>query len=88
MPQTRAYEFFADVTIDPNGHAVLKDVPTTLLSLHQTITEFLKLSIVGVSAKEKLVEAREIRRFKDVLDDLIGKSAFTKQHVHTEIVDI
>ncbi len=97
-PQTRAYEFFADVTIGPNGHAVLKDVPTTLLSLHQTITEFLKLSSVGTSAKEKLVEAREIRRFKDVLDNLIGKSAYTRQHVthdgrkrlivRTEIVDI
>ena len=87
-PETRAYEFFADVTIGPNNHAVLKDVPTTLLSLHQTITEFLNLSKMGTSAKEKLVEAREIRRFKAVLDHLIKQSAATREHVRTEIVDI
>jgi Prokaryotic STING domain len=87
-PETRSYEFFADVTIRPNNHAVLKDVPTTLLSLHQTIAEFLNLSKVGRSAKEKLVEAREIRRFKAVLDHLIKQSASTRQRVRTEIVDI
>jgi hypothetical protein len=34
------------------------------------------------------VEAREIRRFKLVLDHLINKSSTTKGKVRTEIVDI
>ena len=42
----------------------------------------------GSGQKEKLVEAREIRRFKLVLDHLINKSSATKGKVRTEIVDI
>jgi hypothetical protein len=87
-PETRAYEFFADVKFRAGKTAILQDVPTTLLSLHQTITEFLKLSHVGRDQKERLVEAREIRRFKLVLDHLIKKSSATKNKVRTEIVDI
>jgi hypothetical protein len=87
-PETRAYDFFADVTFGANGHAILKDVPTTLLSLHQTIKEFLGGSKVGFNRKEKLVEEREIRRFKAVLDHLISKGSFTRHAVSTEIVDI
>src|SRR5438093_612116 len=45
-PETRAYEFFADVKFRAGKTAILQDVPTALLSLHQTITEFLKLSHV------------------------------------------
>jgi hypothetical protein len=86
-PETRAYDFFADVSFT-SGKAILKDVPTTLLSLHQTIAEFLKVHQVGVSQKEKLVEAREIRRFQAVLDHLIEQSATTRGRVRTEIVDI
>jgi len=55
-PETRAYEFFADVKFRAGKTAILQDVPTALLSLHQTITEFLKLSHVGSDQKEKLVE--------------------------------
>ena len=87
-PETRAYEFFADVKFRAGKTAILQDAPTTLLSLHQTVTEFLKLSHVGSDQKEKLVEAREIRRFKLVLDHLIKKSSATKNKVRTEIVDI
>jgi Predicted nucleotide-binding protein containing TIR-like domain len=87
-PETRAYEFFADVKFGAGKTAILQDVPTTLLSLHQTITEFLKLSHIGSDQKEKLVEAREIRRFKRVLDHLIKQSSTTKGKVRTEIVDI
>jgi hypothetical protein len=87
-PETRAYEFFADVEFRTGKTAILQDVPTTLLSLHQTITEFLKVSHVGSDQKEKLVEAREIRRFKLVLDHLIKNSSATKGKVRTEIVDI
>ena len=87
-PETRAYEFFADVKFRAGKTAILQDVPTTLLSLHQTVTEFLKLSHVGSDQKEKLVEAREIRRFKLVLDHLIKKSSATKDKVRTKIVDI
>jgi hypothetical protein len=35
-PETRAYEFFADVKFRARKTAILQDVPTTLLSLHQT----------------------------------------------------
>ena len=59
-----------------------------IFPVHQTITEFLKLSHVESDQKEKLVEAREIRRFKLVLDHLIKKSSATKNKVRTEIVDI
>jgi hypothetical protein len=87
-PETRSYDFFADVTLSASKTAILQDVPTTLLSLHQTITEFLKLSHVGSDEKEKSVEAREIRRFKLVLDHLIKRGSATKGRVSTEIVDI
>jgi len=87
-PETRAYDFFADVTFTSSGKAVLKDVPTTLLSLHQTIKEFLALSQIGKNWKEQIVEQREIRRFKAVLDYLIEKDGFTRGRVITEIVDI
>jgi hypothetical protein len=87
-PDTRAYDFYADVTIREDGHAVLKDVPTTLQSLHQTIQEFIGSSKAGRSQKEVLVEEREIRRFKAVLDYLIQRGAYTRNNVRTEIVDI
>ena len=87
-PETRAYDFFADVKFSRSKVAILQDVPTTLLSLHQTITEFLKLSHVGSDEREKLVEAREIRRFRLVLDHLIKRGSATKGRVSTEIVDI
>jgi predicted nucleotide-binding protein len=87
-PETRAYEFFANVKFSAGKIAILQDVPTTLLSLHQTITEFLKVTQIGTDEKEKLVEQREIRRFKLVLDYLIKKSSATKGKVSTEIVDI
>ncbi|HEV2805737.1 MAG TPA: TIR domain-containing protein [Chthoniobacterales bacterium] len=87
-PETRSYDFFADVKVSASKTAFLQDVPTTLLSLHQTITEFLKLSQVGTDEREKLVEAREIRRFKLVLDHLIRRASATKGKVSTEIVNI
>ena len=37
---------------------------------------------------EKLLESREIRIFKSVLDHLISSNSITKNRVLTEIVDI
>lgn len=86
-PETRSYDFYADVTKEGGKH-ILKDVPTTLLSLRQTIVEFLKIYQIGESRKQRIAEVREIRRFKSVLDYLISKDPFTKGIVKTEIVDI
>jgi hypothetical protein len=88
VPEIRSYDFFADVSFDNNGKAILRDVPTTLLSLHQTIVEFLRDKHLGNSERKKIVEAREIRRFKAVLDFLIQQDKSTRGRVITEIVDI
>lgn len=84
----RPYNFFVDVTTRRSGTIESFDVPTTLKSLHQSITEFLSISKVGYNLKEKLVEDREIRKFKQVLDYLISTDSFAKGHATTEIVDI
>jgi hypothetical protein len=86
-PETRSYDFYADVDFQ-DGKAILKDVPTTLLSLRQTIVEFMKISQIGENQKHRIVEVREIRRFKSVLEYLISKDPYTKGIVKTEIVDI
>lgn len=86
-PETRSYDFYADVDFE-SGKPILKDVPTTLLSLRQTITEFMKITQIGEDRKQRIVEVREIRRFKNVLDYLISKDPYTKGRVKTEVVDI
>lgn len=87
-PDIRSYNFFADVMIDENGKVILRDIPTTLLSLDQTIDEFLSFKHVGNSQRKQIVEAREIRKFKAVLDYLIQQKKHTRGRVITEIVDI
>jgi hypothetical protein len=86
-PETRSYDFYADVDFR-DGKATLKDVPTTLLSLRQTIVEFMKITQIGENQKQRIVEIREILRFKSVLEYLISKNSYTKDFVKIEIVDI
>ena len=87
-PETRAYEFFADVKFRAGKTAILQDVPTTLLSLYQTITELLKAQPrrkrpegeTGGSSRDPAVQACTRASLQE--------SSATEDKVRTEIVDI
>ncbi len=83
---TRSFNFYVQ-KLDLS-HLVIMDIPTTLNALHQTIQEFAGSGKIGRSLKEELVEKREIRQFKKVVDYLANVDSFTKGKVFTEIVDI
>ena len=85
---TRSYNFYVQESTLDFQDLVIMDIPTTLNALHQTIEEFVGSGKVGTSLKEQLVEQREIRYFKKVVDYLAGANAFTKGKIVTEIVDI
>jgi hypothetical protein len=48
----------------------------------------MKITQIGENQKQRIVEIREILRFKSVLEYLISKNSYTKDFVKIEIVDI
>lgn len=85
---TRSYNFYVEESKLDRQHLVIRDIPTTLNSLYQTIREFVGSGKIGRSLKDQLVEQREIRHFQKVVDYLVSTNAFTKGKIKTEIVDI
>jgi len=85
---TRSFNFYVQESMLDLKHLVIMDIPTTLNALNQTIQEFVGSGKVGRSLKEKLVEQREIRHFKKVVDYLADINSFSKGKIATEIVDI
>ncbi len=85
---TRSFNFYVQESMLDLQHLVIMDIPTTLNALNQTIQEFVGSGKVGRSLKEQLVEQREIRHFKKVVDYLADVNTFSKGKIVTEIVDI
>lgn len=85
---TRSFNFYVQESMLDLRHLVIMDIPTTLNALNQTIQEFVSSGKVGRSLKERLVEQREIRHFRKVVDYLTSANAFSKGKITTEIVDI
>lgn len=85
---TRSFNFYVQESMLDLKHLVVMDIPTTLNALNQTIQEFVGSGKVGRNLKEKLVEQREIRHFRKVVDYLAEVNAFSKGRIVTEIVDI
>lgn len=70
------------------GELHLLDVPLTLNALNKAIKLYSKVEHIGKSAKESLLEQREIKNFKHTLEYLISESSLTKGIVEIEVVDI
>ena len=64
----------------------LSDVPLTLNALKASISAYTKKSHVGMSNAEILLEGRELRTFKQVLDYLISASPVTRGRVKTTFI--
>ena len=84
----RDYDFSIDVAKTGDGELHLLDVPLTLNALNKAIELYSKVEHIGKSAKESLLEQREIKNFKRTLEYLISESSLTKGIVEIEVVDI
>lgn len=84
----RPFDFSVDMGKSKNGKLFLYDIPITLNSLDEAIALYSNKSHLGKNEVHKILEAREIRTFKRVLDYLVSEDPFTKNVVSTEIIDI
>jgi hypothetical protein len=84
----RDYDFSIDVSKAIDGVLHLVDIPLTLNALNLAISLYCQKAHIGKNAKEELLESKEIRNFKRVLEYQINQSSLTKGIVSVEIVDI
>lgn len=84
----RDYDFSIDVSKVDEGLLHLVDIPFTLNALNLAIKLYSRKAHLGKNEKEFLLEQREIRNFKSTLEYLIHESAFTRDIVSIEIVDV
>jgi hypothetical protein len=85
---SRPFDFFIEADKSSTGTLQLSDIPLTLNALNESVKAYVAKSYIGISDAERLLEARELRIFKSVLDYLISTNAITKDRVKTELVDI
>lgn len=83
----RPFDFHIHAKESRSGILQLSDLPITLNALGESIRAYIGKSYVGISTAEALLEQRELRIFKNVLDYLISENPITKNRVKTEIVD-
>ena len=84
----RPFDFYVHLEKSRNGVLELSDIPITLNALNDSIRSYIGKSYIGFSEAEKLLELREIRVFKRVLEHLIKSNPITKNRVSLEIVDV
>jgi hypothetical protein len=84
----RPFDFHMQLDKSRKGILHLSDIPITLNALNDAIQAYIGRSHLGKNETELLLEKREIRTFKKVLDHLISENAITKNRVVTELVDI
>lgn len=84
----RPFDFYLRMDKSEDGVIYLSDFPITLNALNESIKSYIGKSYIGVSEAEELLETREIRNFKGVLDYLINSNPLTRDRVKTELVDI
>lgn len=81
---SRPYPLFVAVDTS-NNKLVLSDMPTTLSGIYKAIEMHLRIGHIGKSNEQQLLEDRELRNFRTVLEHLVNESAFTKLFVVIEI---
>lgn len=84
----RDYDFSIDVSKVADGCMHLVDIPLTLNALNLSIELYSEKGHIGKTAKESLLEQREIRNFKRTLEYLTNRSSITKGIVEVEVVNI
>ncbi|MBK9477851.1 MAG: nucleotide-binding protein [Bacteroidia bacterium] len=84
----RPFDFFIEAENSSKGVLQLSDIPLTLNALNEAIKAYIGKSYIGILEEERLLEGREIRVFKKVLDYLISVNPITKGRVRTELIDI
>lgn len=82
----RPFDFYIEADKSAAGVLQLSDIPLTLNSLAESIKAYVGKSYIGVSEAEQLLELRELRTFKNVLDYLISNNPITRGRVKTEVV--
>jgi hypothetical protein len=82
----RPFDFYIQAEKSAAGILELSDIPLTLNALNESIKAYVGKSYIGISEAEELLEVRELRTFKNVLDYLILENPMTKDRVKTEIV--
>jgi hypothetical protein len=84
----RPFDFYAQLNKSTPQRIFLSDIPITLNALNQAIGAYIGKSYIGVSEAEALLECRELRAFRKVLEELITSNPITKGRVVVEIVKI
>jgi Prokaryotic STING domain/CAP12/Pycsar effector protein, TIR domain len=82
----RPFDFYIQAEKSAKGTLHLSDIPLTLNALNESIRAYVGKSYIGFSDAERLLEQREIRTFKNVLDYLISANPLTKDRVNAELV--
>lgn len=84
----RPFDFYIQAEKSNQGVLYLSDIPITLNALNDSIRSYIGKSYIGYSDAERLLEMREIRVFKRVLEYLINSNSVTRDRVKIELVDI
>ena len=82
----RPFDFYIHAKDSRGGSLRLSDIPITLNALGESIRAYVGKSHIGPSQMEKLLENKELRMFKRVLDYLIAENPITAKRVKTKIV--
>ena len=86
--ETRDYDFHINIDKGKDGLLHVVDIPLTLNALHESINTFSQKGHIGYTAREKFLERKELRNFRNTIVHLINHHAITKGVVVTEIIDI
>lgn len=84
----RDYDFSVDIKNADKGLFHLVDIPFTLNAMNKVIELYAQKASLGKSARENILEQREINNFKRTLEYLISSSSLAKNIVTVEIVNI
>jgi hypothetical protein len=83
----RPFDFHVQAEKSNGGKLQLLDTPLTLNALNDSIRAYAGKSHLGSTEAETLLELRELRTFKRVLELLIHENPLTKDRVKIQVVD-
>jgi hypothetical protein len=77
----RTYPVYVSTGRDEAGACCIYDMPTTLLGIDKAIELYTEGGHVGKSADQELLEERELRNFRAVLQKLIDRDSYARKYV-------
>jgi len=86
--EVRDYDFSIDVSKVSDGCLHLVDIPLTLNALNTSIEMYSQKRHIGKSAKENILEKKEIRNFMRTLEYLIETCSMVRDIVDVKIIKI